>query len=99
MFVGGPSLGKSYPPHGGGNDGLWHDGRGRAMAMFAGQGEIAEALQGAEAVYWFTPGMRYIRMVEKLIFGDTNHLYGLLLACIVIVVFYLMRHFIGTNPS
>ena len=67
------------------------------MAMLAGRGDIVGSLQGSEAVYWFTPGMRYIRMVEKLIFGDTNHLYGLLLVCIVIVVFYLMRHFIGTG--
>jgi len=93
----GSFLGKRYPPHGGGGDGLFHDGFGRAMAMLAGRGDIVGSLEGGEAVYWFTPGTRYIRMAEKLVFGDTNHLYGLLLACIVIIVFYLMRHFIGTR--
>jgi hypothetical protein len=90
-------LGKNYAPHGGGNDGLFHDGYGRAMAMLAGRGEIVEALQGGEAIYWFTPGMRYVRMVEKLLFGDTNHLYLLLIAGLPIVVFYLCRHFAGSR--
>ena len=92
---GGPYLGTRYPPHGGGDDGLLHDGWGRAMALLASRGEIAEALKGNEAVYWFTPGMRYVRMVEKCVFGDTNHLYLLLLACLPIVVFYLVRHLTG----
>jgi hypothetical protein len=89
----GQMLGRSYPPQGGGGDGLVFDGFGRQMAMLAGRGQIGEALKGAEPVYWFTPGTRYFRMVEKLIFGDTNHLYALLLACLPVVVFYLFRHF------
>jgi hypothetical protein len=93
----GKYLGKGYPPQGGGDDGLVHDGWGRGMAMLAGRGEIVEALQGSEAVYWFTPGTRYVRMVEKLIFGDTNLLYALLVPCIPIVVFFLVRHFVGTR--
>jgi hypothetical protein len=90
-------LGQTYAPHVGGNDGLFHDGFGRAMAMLAGRGEIVEALRGGEAVYWFTPGMRYLRMVEKLLFGDTNHLYMLIVACLPIIVFYLCRHFAGSR--
>jgi len=85
----------AYPPQQGGDDGMVHDGHGRIMAMLLGQGEIAEALKGIEPVYWFTPGTRYVRMVEKLIFGDTNYLWGLQLACFPIVVFYLMRQLAG----
>ena len=93
----GKYIGKTYPPHGGGDDGLVHDGYGRIMAMFAGQGDVIEALEGIEPIYWFTPGMRYVRMAEKLVFGDTNHLYALLLPCVPILVFYLIRHFVGTR--
>ena len=88
-------LGGTYMPHGGGDDGMVHDSLGRDMAMMAGKGEIVQALGGGEKVYWFTPGMRYFRMAEKMVFGDTYHGYPLVLACIPIVIFYLMRHFIG----
>ena len=100
MWAGyGKYLGKTYPPHGGGDDGLVHDGWGRVMAMLAGQGEVIEALRGTEDIYWFTPGTRYVRMAEKLIFGDTNHLYALLVSCVPIAIFYLIRHFIGTRRA
>jgi hypothetical protein len=97
--TGGPYLGESYSPQGGGNDGMVHDSYGREMAMLIGRGELVDAFAGGEAVYWFTPGTRYIRMVEKLIFGDTNLLYALLTACIPIVIFYLIRHLIGTRAA
>lgn len=93
----GKYLGMAYPPHGGGDDGLVHDGWGHEMAILAGRGELVEALKGDELVYWFTPGFRYFRMIEKLIFGDTNLLYALFLACIPIAVFYLIRHFLGVR--
>jgi len=76
---------------------MLHDGYGRAMAMLAGRGDVVEALKGAERVYWFTPGMRYFRMVEKLIFGDTNQLHALCLACLPVVLFYLIRELAGTR--
>jgi len=92
----GAYLGRSYPPHAGGDDGLLHDAYGRSMAMLVRQGDLVQAFKGFEDVYWFTPGTRYFRMVEKLLFGDTNHLYTLVLACLPILVFYLMRHFVRT---
>jgi hypothetical protein len=93
----GKYLGKTYPPQGGGDDGLVHDGWGRLMAMLAGRGHVVAALEGTEPVYWFTPGTRYVRMVEKLMFGDTNLLFALILPCVLIVIFYLARHFLGTR--
>lgn len=92
-------LGANYRPHGGGNDGLFHEHGGREMARLLAGGDIVLALQGTEAVYWFTPGTRYVRMVEKIIFGDTNHLFALVLAATVIVVFFLMRRFVGALPA
>ncbi|HEY3044888.1 MAG TPA: hypothetical protein VGJ39_12725 [Vicinamibacterales bacterium] len=97
MVSTGKYLGRNYPPQGGGDDGLTHDGVGRAMALLVGRGEIVEALKGEEPVYWKTPGMRYFRMLEKTMFGDTNHLYALVVSCIPIVVFYLVRHFTTTR--
>jgi hypothetical protein len=90
----GKYLGSSYPPQGGGDDGLVHESWGRTMALLAGRGEVREALRGTESVYWFTPGTRYFRMLEKLIFGDTNHLYALVVACAPVIVFYLLRRFV-----
>ena len=92
-------LGEDYRPHGGGNDGLFHENGGRTMARLVASGHIVEALKGTEAVYWFTPGTQYVRMVEKLVFGDTNHLFALVLAAIPIVVFYTMRRFVGPLPA
>lgn len=91
----GKYLGRTYPPQGGGDDGIVHDGWGRTMAFLAARGEIVEALKGTEPVFWFTPGTRYVRMIEKLVFGDTNHLFALLLICVPVVLFYLLRHLAG----
>ena len=99
LISAGKYLGKPYPPQGGGDDGLANDGWGRSMAMLAGRGRVVEALKGFEPVYWFTPGTRYVRMLEKLIFGDTNHLFALITACIPIVVFHLARHFVGARRA
>ena len=34
-------------------------------------GNIAGALEGGEKVFYFTPGMRYLRAFEHVIFGET----------------------------
>ena len=87
----GKYLGGTYPPHGGGDDGLVHDGWGHTMALLAGSGDVIGALRGLEDVYWFTPGTRYLRMVEKVLFGDTNLLFTLIVALAPLVVFRLVR--------
>jgi hypothetical protein len=93
----GKYLGRSYPPQGGGDDGIFHDGIGRAMALLAARGEVVDALQGLEPVFWFTPGTRYVRMLEKLLFGDTNHLFALIVCCAPLVFFYLMRQLVSAR--
>lgn len=93
----GKYLGGTYPPHGGGDDGLVHDGWGHTMALLAGSGDVIGALRGLEDVYWFTPGTRYLRMVEKVLFGDTNLLFTLIVALAPLVVFRLVRVVAGTR--
>jgi len=93
-------LGRLYLPHGTSTDGgLAYEVHGRTMAMLAGSGRIVEAMQGVEPVFGSTPGTRYVRMVEKLVFGDTNHLFALMLAAVPIALFYLMRRFVGALPA
>jgi hypothetical protein len=92
-------IGAGYLPHGGGDDGLVHDGWGRMMAMLMMSGHPREALRGAESVYWFTPGMRYFRMVEKIFFGDTNHLYALALACVPVILFHVLQRLVRTSVA
>jgi hypothetical protein len=95
----GASLGRSYPPHRGGDDGLFYESVGREMAMLAGRGEIVEAMKGAEPIYWFTPGTRYFRMIEKLVFGETNLLYGVLIAAIPVALFLLCRQLLNARKA
>jgi hypothetical protein len=58
-----------------GDDGLTHEGFARAIWEHLSRGEVVAALRGGEPVFWFTPGMRYLRTLDKLIFGDTNFAY------------------------
>jgi len=82
-----------YPPHGGGDDGLVNEGWGRGMALDIADGNFIEAMKGEEKVYYlFTPGTRYFRMIEKLIYGDTNLGYMFVLSLLPIVLFHIFKH-------
>lgn len=60
----------------GGNDGLLHEGYARNMLRHLLAGNIAELLRGGEDVYYYMPGLRYLKVLERVLFGD-NH-FGLL---------------------
>ena len=92
----GKFLGRGYTPLGGGDDGAVFEMYGRASAMFLSRGQVLEALKGGEAVYWWQPGFRYVRTLEKVMFGDTYQLYGVLVACLPLALFYLVRHLVGS---
>lgn len=96
-FSGGKPLGSYYTPHGGGDDGLLHESYGRQMAKDLMAGRIGEALEGYEPAYWFTPGMRYFRALEKIIFGDTNLGLTAFLACLPWFVFLLVQRLCNTT--
>ncbi len=58
-------------PFDSGDDGLVYDGYARVMLQHLLAGDIAGALEGCESVFYFTPGMRYLRAVEHVIFGES----------------------------
>lgn len=89
----GKFLGREYMPLGGGDDGLAFEFYGRLVAMHLSRGEVIEALKGGEALYWFQPGLRYFRAVEKVFFGDTYQLYALVVAGLPLMIWALVRHF------
>jgi hypothetical protein len=45
-------------------------------------GDIAAALRGEENIFYFVPGFRYLRALEKFIFGDTEFATGVTRAII-----------------
>ncbi len=94
-YSSGKFLGHEYPPQGGGDDGIFHESYGRDIAYAAMNGNFGKAFEGGEPVYWFTPGMRYARAVEKIIFGDTNLGYALFVALLPWIVYLLTKHLAG----
>jgi len=77
-----------------GDDGLVYDGFARGVLRQLVAGDIAGALEGGEKVFYFTPGMRYLRAVEHLIFGETYLGYLSLMLLLPFLVFVLFRRFL-----
>lgn len=90
-FIGG------HRPLDGGDDGLIFSGFARQMLEHLVHGDIMGALRGVEAVFFFTPGFRYFRMAEYLIFGDSFLGYLTLMLIVPLVVFALSRRFLGED--
>ena len=80
------SLLGEYPIYWGGGDGLTHEGLGRLIAQALFEGKYLEALKGGEEVFYFMPGLRYFRALEKIFFGDTNYGYVLFLCFFPLIV-------------
>src|SRR5262249_54492073 len=57
-------------------------------------GDSAGALEGGEAVFYFTPGLRYLRAAEHLVFGETYFGYLALILLLPFLVFALFRRFL-----
>jgi hypothetical protein len=71
----------------GGNDGIIHDGYAQLMLEKWALGDWRGALLSPEHVFYFMPGMRYIRFLEMLLFGNAY----VLQVCLVIlmpIIFY-----------
>jgi hypothetical protein len=77
-----------------GDDGLVYDGFARTMLRHLTAGDIFGALEGGEKVFYFTPGMRYLRAVEHLVFGETYLGYLSLILLLPFLVFILFRRFL-----
>ena len=80
-------------PFDAGNDGLVYDSWARTMVQQLLAGNISAALMGGETVFYFTPGSRYLRAVEHLIFGETNFGTVSLLLLLPFLVFALFRRY------
>jgi len=81
-------------PFDSGDDGLVYDGYARVILTRLVAGDLAGALQGGEAVFYFTPGMRYLRAAEHVFFGESYLGYLSLILLLPFLVFALFRRFL-----
>lgn len=81
-------------PFDGGDDGLFYEGTGRQIVQHWLRGEYALALEGGEKVYYYGgPGLRYLRALERLLFGDSFYGYLSLILLLPLLLFALFRRF------
>jgi hypothetical protein len=71
----------------GGMDGIIHDGFPYQMLEKWAVGEWGAALFSPERVFYFMPGMRYVRFSEMLLFGDA-YIFQFCLLTFVPLIFY-----------
>ncbi len=81
-------------PFDSGDDGLVYDGFARIMLRELVAGNFTGALEGGEKVFYFTPGMRYLRAVEHIAFGESYLGYLSLILLLPFLVFLLFRRFL-----
>jgi hypothetical protein len=81
-------------PFDSGDDGLVYDGMARIMLRDLLGGNIAAALEGGENVFYFTPGMRYLRAIEHMAFGETYLGYLSLVLLLPFLVWAMFRRFL-----
>ena len=81
-------------PFDSGDDGLVYDGYARIMLRQLMAGDIAAALEGSEPVFYFTPGLRYLRAAEHLIFGESYLGYLSLILLLPFLAFAMFRRFL-----
>ncbi len=75
----------------GGGDGLVFYGYSRIMLQQLIAGNYLEVLRGAEDTFYFMPGLRYLRLIELIIFGDSAYGYLLFLLFIPVIMFNFLR--------
>jgi hypothetical protein len=90
-FIGG------YRPLDGGDDGLTYEGYARTIIRTLLAGDLIGALRGLEPVYYFTPGFRYVRAFEHVMFGETYLGYLSLILALPFLVYALFRRFLPSN--
>jgi hypothetical protein len=88
QFIGG------FRPLDSGDDGLTYEGYGRRIVRHLLSGDFAAALRGEESIYFFAPGMRYVRAVEQFLFGDTFLGYLTMILAFPLIVHALFARFL-----
>jgi hypothetical protein len=81
-------------PFDAGDDGLIFDGFGRAMLQKLVAGDLVGALRGEEDVFYFMPGLRYLRAVEHIVFGESYLGYLALMLLLPVLVFAMFLRFL-----
>ena len=91
ILVAEPAFLAGFRGFAGGDDGLTHEGLGRLIARALMASDWSGALAGGEPVFYFMPGLRFVRAVENIVFGDTNYLYLAVLVAWPALVFVAAR--------
>ncbi len=79
-----------------GDDGLFYESTARDIVRNLLAGHFAEALRGGESVFFYGgPGLRYLRALERVVFGDTNLGYLALMLMLPFVYLALFRRFLS----
>lgn len=81
----------------GGTDGIVHGGAPYNMLEAAAKGDWYTAIQSTEPVFYYMPGMRYIRFFETLIFGDAYPLQVTLLIFTPVIYYRFFKELISEN--
>jgi hypothetical protein len=87
-FIGG------FRPLDSGDDGLTYEGYARRIVRHLLSGDVAAALRGEESIYFFAPGMRYVRALEQFLFGDTFLGYLTMILAFPLIVHALFARFL-----
>jgi hypothetical protein len=88
QFIGG------FRPLDSGDDGLTYEGYARRIVRHLLSGDFAQAWRGEENVYYFAPGLRYFRALERFLFGDTFLGYLSMILAFPLLVLALFRRFL-----
>ena len=83
----------------GGGDGLVFYGYARTMLQHLIAGHYLEVLRGVESSFYFMPGLRYLRLIELIIFGDNSYGYLLFLLFIPVIVFNFLRNLFSIKAT
>jgi hypothetical protein len=87
-------------PFDGGDDGLFYESTGRKIARHVLAGHYMLALQGEEKVFYYGgPGLRYLRALERFIFGESFLGYVTALLVMPFVFFAAFRRFLGARTA
>jgi hypothetical protein len=83
----------------GGADGIAHDGYAYQMLEKWAAGDWSGALMSPEHVFYYMPGMRYVRFAEMLLFGDSYILQVCLLLFVPVILYRFFSVFLTQNLS
>jgi hypothetical protein len=78
-----------------GGDGVIHDGFPYGMLEKWAAGDWLGALMSPEQVFYFMPGMRYVRFTEMLLFGDAYILQICLLIFVPVILYRFFSVFLS----